>query len=133
MTPFRMWLPLITMALALPLAAQTVSVTAANPSAATQGTLNLNVTISGKGFKNGASSSFLVSGTTNPGGIVVHSTTFVSSTTVVANIDVTDTAVLSQFDIAVSNADGRSGKGSDLFAVLAKTNNAVCNVSPTPW
>src|SRR6267154_6450282 len=118
MTPSRrMLLPLITMALALPLAAQTISVTAASPNAAAQGTLNLNVTISGKGFKNGASSSFLVSGTTNPGGIVVHSTSFVNSTTLVANIDVSDTATVSQFDVAINNADGRSGKGSDLFSV----------------
>src|SRR5258706_10909419 len=135
MTPSpRMLLSIMTMALAVPLAAQTVSVTAANPNAAAQGTLNLNVTISGKGFKNGASSSFLVSGTTNPGGIVVHSTSFVNSTTLVANIDVSDTATVSQFDVAINNADGRSGKGSDLFSVLAKSNNAAqCSVTPTPW
>src|SRR5258706_15684965 len=121
MTPSpRMLLSIMTMALAVPLAAQTVSVTAANPNAAAQGTLNLNVTISGKGFKNGASSSFLVSGTTNPGGIGVHSPRLVNSTTLVANIDVSDTATLSQFDVALNNSEGPGGQGRDLFPVRAK-------------
>jgi len=62
----------------------------------------------------------------------VHSTAFVNSTTLVANIDVTDSAVVSGFDIKVTNSDSRSGHGSDLFQVLAKSNNASC-ASPTPW
>jgi hypothetical protein len=36
--------------------AQTVQVTAADPMSTTQGTVNLNVKITGKGFKNGAKS-----------------------------------------------------------------------------
>ena len=47
----RMWFTVMTMALALPLAAQNISVTAASPEAAEQGTLNLSVTISGKGLQ----------------------------------------------------------------------------------
>ena len=95
-TSRRMTFALAAIAVALPLAAQTISVTAANPNTAAQGTLNLNVTISGKGFKNGARSDFFVHQTTDTGGIVVHSTGFVNSSTLVANIDVAETAVVSQ-------------------------------------
>jgi hypothetical protein len=104
--------------------AQQVQVNAADPAAAAQGTTNLNVKVTGKGFKKGATAKFLVTGTTDTGGIQVNSTTFVSSGELTANIDVADTAVIANFDIAVANADGRGGKGTELFAVTAKGNQA---------
>src|SRR4051812_47210104 len=76
-----------------------VQVAAADPAAAAQGTLNLNVKVNGKGFKNGAKAKWLVAGTSDPGGVTVNSTTFVSSTELIANITVSDTAVISTFDI----------------------------------
>lgn len=102
--------------------AQQIQVTAADPPSTAQGTLNLNVKVTGKGFKNGAKAKWFVTGTTDPGGVTVNSTTFVSGTEVTANITVTDTAVIANFDIAVSNADGRGGKGTELFAVTSSTN-----------
>ena len=42
--------------------AQTISVTAADPPTGEQGTLNLNVIIKGKGFKNGAKARFFKTG-----------------------------------------------------------------------
>jgi uncharacterized delta-60 repeat protein len=101
-----------------------IQVAAADPASAAQGTLNLNVRVNGKGFKNGAKAKWLVTGTTDPGGVTVNSTTFVSSTELTANITVADTAVIANFDIAVENSDGRGGKGTELFAVLAKGGNA---------
>jgi uncharacterized delta-60 repeat protein len=110
-----------------------VQVTAASPAAAEQGTINLNVKVNGKGFKNGARAQWFVTGTTDPGGVTVNSTTFVSSTELSANITVADTAVISNFDIQVLNSDGRGGKGTELFAVTAKGNNVVCPVvQPAP-
>ena len=100
--------------------AQQIQVTAADPPAAEQGTVNLNVSIKGKGFKKGAVASFALTGTEDPDGIVVNSTSFVSATTLVANITVADTATIAKFDIKVRNSDGRIGKGTELFAVLAK-------------
>jgi uncharacterized delta-60 repeat protein len=97
-----------------------VSVTAADPPSGPQGTINLNVKVTGKGFKNGAKAKWLVTGTTDPGGVTVNSTTFVSSTELNSNITIADTAVISNFDIAVTNPDGRGGKGTELFAVTAK-------------
>ena len=105
--------------LAVPAAAQ-IQVNSASPSTADQGTINLNVTVGGKGFKRGAKANFFLSGTQNPDGILVNSTTFVSSVEVVANINVADTATIAKFDIQVQNSDGRIGKGTELFSVLAK-------------
>ncbi len=103
--------------------AQQVQVTAADPSAAAQATVNLNVKVTGKGFKNGAKAKFLVTATTDPGGVQVNSTTFVSSTELRANIDVAETAIIANFDIEVLNSDGRGGKGTELFKVIAKVSN----------
>jgi hypothetical protein len=43
--------------------AQTISVTSANPPTGEQGTLNLDVVVGGKGFKNGAKAKFYKAGT----------------------------------------------------------------------
>jgi hypothetical protein len=105
-----------------------VQVTSADPPAAAQGTVNLNVKVTGKGFKKGANAKWLVTGTTDPGGVTVNSTTFVSSTELTANVTVADTAVIANFDIAVTNADGRGGKGTELYAV---TTAASCGTDVT--
>src|SRR6516165_4722339 len=69
-----------------------VSVTSALPNSATQGTINLDVTVGGKGFKSGAQAQWFISGTTNPGGVTVNSTRFVNSNTLTANITVSSSA-----------------------------------------
>lgn len=112
------------------LSAQDIVVNSADPPSAAQGTLNLNVTIKGKGFKRGALAKFIVTGTTDPGGIRVNSTTFKGPTELVANIDVADNATVANFDIEVQNADGRIGKGIELFSVTAK--GQTCQTSPLP-
>lgn len=113
-------------------AAQQIQVTSADPPSAEQGTVNLNVSVKGKGFKRGAVASFVLTGTDNPDGIVVNSTTFVSSGEVVANVNVAETATISTFDIKVRNSDGRIGKGTELFAVLAKGSGNACTTLGTP-
>jgi uncharacterized delta-60 repeat protein len=105
--------------------AQSISVTAANPPSGEQGALNLPVIINGKGFKNGAKAKFLKTGTTDPAGVNVKSTQFVSSTQLIATIDITDTAALALFDIQVANTDGRTGKGTELFSVTEKAGACV--------
>src|SRR6185436_18663677 len=113
------------------LAAQNVQVNSAIPDAAAQGTINLNIAIGGNGFKRGAKSQFFISGTNDPGGIKVNSTSFVSSTQVTVNVDVADAASIANFDILVQNTDGRSGKGTGLFKVLAK-GSQVCVLPSLP-
>lgn len=97
--------------------AQRIEVNEANPSYAEQGTTNLEVTIKGKGFRNGSVAEFVIAGTENPGGITVNATHFVDGNTLRSNIDVASNANLSKFDIIVS-FNRRTGKGKELFAVV---------------
>ena len=121
--------------LCLPSVFAQVTVTAANPSAAAPGTVNLNVTISGSGFKKGAKTQFFLTGTTNPGDVVVNGTSVSSSSQVVANISVASTAANASYDINVTNTNGSSGKGTELFGVNNTTTNGVnsnCTTTGTP-
>lgn len=116
-----------------PQAGAQIKVTAANPNSTAQGTVNVDVIVSGSGFKKGAVAKWFVTGTTNPGGVTVNSTAFNSESQVTANITVSSTAVISSFDIQVTNTDGRSGKGTELFAVVQGGHNAnSCTVQPLP-
>lgn len=103
-----------------------IQVNAADPALAEQGTVSLNVRVTGKGFKNGARAKWVVTGTSDTGGVIVNSTTFVSSTELTANITVDDAAVIAFFDIQVTNSDGRGGKGTELFKVTQKGGNTAC-------
>jgi hypothetical protein len=85
-----------------------------------QDTSALVVKVTGKNFAPGERAEFFRSKTTDPGGIAVRETVFVSATELRATIDIAAGAALSLFDIRVTNTNGRSGKGSDLFQVVAK-------------
>ena len=98
-----------------------VKVTAATPASTYQGTVSLDVVVNGSGFDRTAKVQFLVSGTTNPGGITVRKVVFNSSSQLVTTIDVADTANIANFDIVVMLDSGRKGKGTTLFAVKSKT------------
>jgi len=103
------------------IAATPIKVTAATPASTYQGTLSLDVVVNGSGFDNTAKVQFLVSGTTNPGGVTVKKVTFHNSGEVVATIGVADTANIANFDIVVMLDSGRKGKGTTLFAVKSST------------
>jgi hypothetical protein len=113
------------------LLAQTPQVTSATPPAAAQGTINLNVVIGGSGFKKGAQAQWFISGTTNPGGVIVNSTAFNSSSQLTANITVSDTADIASFDVVVYSG-GRTGKGTGLFNVTQKGTPTGCVTMGTP-
>lgn len=103
--------------------AQTVQVTSADPSSALQGTVSLDVAVTGNGFDSTALVQFLVTGTTNPGGITVKKVAVRGSKKLIATIDVADTAVVDKFDIVVTLSDGRNGKGTTLFKVEKKVSD----------
>src|SRR6266705_227715 len=109
-----------------------IQVNSSSPSAAPQGTVNLNITVNGSGFKRGAKAQWFVTGTTNPGGVTVNSTTFNGSSTLTANITIASNATLSGFDVVVTNTDGRTGKGTDLFAVTQQGTPIGCSTTGTP-
>src|SRR5260370_34018268 len=94
------------------------------PNNTTQGTVYMNVIVAGSGVRKGAKVQWLVSGTTNPGGVTVNSTAFDSSDQLTANITVAADAATGNFDIQVTNADGRTGKGTELFTVLSSSSSA---------
>jgi hypothetical protein len=98
-----------------------VKVTAATPASAYQGTIALDVVVSGSGFNPSAKVQYFVSGTTNPGGITVRNVRFNSPNEVVTTIDVADAAVLDYYDIVVTLDSGRKGKGTTLFSVKSRS------------
>src|SRR5262245_54152915 len=100
--------------------AQQVSVTAADPSSALQGTVSLDVEVTGSGFNNTANVKFFVTGTADTGGITVKKVSVGSAKKLIATIDIADSAVVNKFDIEVALSNGRKGKGTTLFAVQAK-------------
>lgn len=97
-----------------------VKVISAEPAESTQGTVSLDVTINGSGFDSTAKAKFLVTGTSEPGGITVTKVVVKGPKQLVATIDVADMAVVNQFDIEVTLSSGRKGKGTTLFSVTAK-------------
>jgi hypothetical protein len=105
------------------IAAPPVTVTLATPASAYQGTIALDVVVSGNGFDPTAKVQYFVTGTANPGGITVKRVTFRSSKELVTTIDVADTADLANFDIQVTLDSGRKGKGTSLFSVKVKPND----------
>lgn len=106
-------------------AAPPIQVTAADPSSAPQGTISLDVAVSGNGFDSSAAVTFFVTGTTNPGGVTVKNVRFIGSKKLIATIDVADAAAVAQFDIEVRLSGGRKGKGTTLFAVQAKSASLI--------
>ena len=109
-----------------------IQVISTSPGAAPQGTTNLNVTVSGNGFKKGAKAQWFVTGTTNPGGVTVNSTTFNGSGQLTANLTIASGATISGYDVTVTNADGRTGKGTDVFAVTQQGTLIGCSTTGTP-
>src|SRR6188508_149600 len=96
-------LSLLVLLIALPgFAHAQVQVTSADPPLALQGTLSLDVAVSGSGFDSSAQVKFLVTGTTDPGGITVKKVNVRNSKRLIVTIDVADTAAVAKFDIEVA-------------------------------
>jgi len=100
------------------------TVSAANPASARQGTVTLDVQISGSGFDQGSQASWQLNGVTYPK-IAVNGTKFVSSTSLTANISVAADAAPVTYDIAVTTSTGKKGIGAELFTVTYAV--------PIPW
>jgi len=111
------------LAIAAPLLGQRITVESADPASTVQGT-TLNVTIRGRGFSAGATSKFLVTKTNDTGRVTVNHTSYINSTTLIANVTAADDAVISFYDIAVT-ASGRTGKGIEKFSVQRKSDETI--------
>jgi len=108
--------------------AQKISVSAANPASAVQGTFNLDVEISGNGFDETIEEvKFLLpcleEPCTDTGGITVdqENISVLGRKKIKVNIDVSESAAIADFDIRVKTSRGRGGKGTTLFKVQSST------------
>ncbi len=111
--------------------AQVVQVNSADPSSAQQGTVDLEVEIKGSGFDNSAAVDFFVTGTTNPGGIIVKKVKVRGPKKIIVTIDVDSLADVDDFDIVVQLSRGRNGKGTTLFRVLKKGSSGLNTTTVT--
>jgi probable HAF family extracellular repeat protein len=87
------------------------------PSSAPQN-VTLDVQITGSGFEAGSTAKWLLNGVEDLR-VKTNSTTFVSSTSLVANITISQDAAPSLYDVAVITPLGKKGIGTEKFTVLA--------------
>jgi hypothetical protein len=95
-----------------------LAVTSTNPSFGDQGT-TIDVHILGSGFTTGAQATWLLHGAADPGHVRTNSTTFVSSTELVASITIASDAQLDFWDVQVALIGGKNGVGSECFEVTS--------------
>ncbi|MFQ5709503.1 MAG: T9SS type A sorting domain-containing protein, partial [bacterium] len=81
------------------------------PNIAVQGATNLELSINGSNFVNGATVTF--SGT----GITVKTVNFISASEIKAVIDIAETAQAGRRDVIVNNPGGLSGTGTSMFEI----------------
>ena len=101
-------------------AAQGPTVTVTSPQFGNPGT-TLDVRVLGTGFVAGAQATWLLRGVANPAKVRTNSTTYVSSTEVVANITIAGDADLAFWDVQIM-AGGKNGVGTESFEVTNKVN-----------
>ena len=92
-----------------------VTVSGAIPSDGFQA-MTLDVTVNGSGFDQGATATFPLNGVVDPR-VHVNATRYVKSTQLVANVTIAPDAPTVKYDVAVLNASGKKGIGTELFTV----------------
>jgi hypothetical protein len=95
-----------------------LAVTSTNPSFGDQGT-TIDVHIIGSGFTAGAQATWLLHGVADPAHVHTNSTTFVSSTELIANITIASDAQLDFWDVQIALLGGKNGVGSECFEVTS--------------
>ena len=95
-----------------------LSVTSTNPPFADVGT-TVDVHVFGSGFSNGAQVTWLLHGVANSAKVRTNSTTFVSSSELIANITVSADADLAFWDVQVALIGGKNGVGSELHEITS--------------
>lgn len=115
--------------------AQDITIDSADPSSTEQGTFGQPISIRGSGFdKSVKEVKFLIhceeaNCVDDPGGIMVTGFSIISDKEITATIDVSESARLSQFDVAMSTR-GRGGKGTTfrsaaIFEVTLRPNQQL--------
>lgn len=94
-----------------------LAVTSASPPFGDQGS-TVNVHVFGSGFTAGAQATWLLHGVADAH-VHTNSTTFISSSELVANITIASDAALDFWDVQVSLSSGKNGVGSECFEVTS--------------
>jgi hypothetical protein len=111
------------LSVATDLAAGPLKVYSAEPKTGVQGQPPGLVTINGVGFATAESVRFLVSGTSDTGGVAATLEGIGGDgNTLVAKVVIPDNATVAYYDIEVQLSGGRKGKGTSKFSVQAKPN-----------
>lgn len=92
------------------------TVASTDPAWGKRGDIGLSVRILGSGFDAGSRASWERNGAVDPR-ITVRSSSFVSSTELVAVIEIASDADLALYDVAVTTSGGRKGIGTEKFEV----------------
>lgn len=98
-----------------------MSVTGATPDSATQDT-TLDVVINGSGFVSGAAANWALAGVQDPAQVKTNSTRYVNSRQLVANITISATATVANWDIVVTATGKKGGIGTEAFAIRQNKN-----------
>src|SRR5690349_9404773 len=98
-------------------AAAGLTVSSTQPSSVARST-TVDVHVIGKGFVAGAQATWLLHGVANSAKVRTNSTTYVSSTDVLANITVSSDADLALWDVQIA-AGGKNGVGTEVSAITA--------------
>jgi hypothetical protein len=94
-----------------------LAVSSTSPPFGDQGT-TIDVHVFGGGFSSGAKVTWLLNGLADDH-VHTNSTTFVSSSELIANVTIASDAQLAFWDVQVSLSNGKNGVGSDLFEVTS--------------
>jgi hypothetical protein len=92
------------------------SVTSTKPSYGDRGT-TVDVHVIGSGFTDSAQATWLLHGVADPTHVRTNSTTYVSSTELVANITIASDATLDYWDVQVALRGGKNGVGTESFEI----------------
>ena len=96
------------------------SVTGANPSSVPKGMVNVDLEITGTGFTSSSTVAFELDGSSTDA-ISTNSVVFLDETRLIANVDVSEEALETFYDIAVRNGPKKKGVGIDLLLVSSPT------------
>jgi len=95
------------------------TVTLTTPNTSPQDT-TIDVRVFGTGFTSGAAASWRLNGVEHPNKVRTNSTTVLSSTELIANITISDSADVASWDVQVMLVGGKKGIGTELFEITSK-------------
>jgi hypothetical protein len=98
-----------------------IKVSSTRPDSGVRGT-TLDVSVLGSGFEPGSVADWALNGERLPNQVRTNSTRYVSQRELVANITISSDATVASWDVVVTTTKGKTGIGTELFAVKLNGN-----------